>query len=237
MNLIRHLAPSIALFAALALSGCDDDQNDASAAHDQTVAKAESRLDEKFATQNIDVGNGELPKAEITPQGDLLIGGTATAVTPEQRKLLLEYRGRIQSVAKAGMNMGMQGADLAGKAVSESIKGVLNGDTSQIEKKVKAEAGKIESSVAQLCDLLPPILDSQQKLAASLPAFKPYATMTQRDVERCHYEVGGSTFTFDNDSSHDNGKSAASSGDDSDAEDKDMNAAEEADAASDEAGK
>ena len=29
------------------------------------------------------------------------------------------------------------------------------------------------------------MLVSQQKLAAALPAFKPYATMTQQDVDDC----------------------------------------------------
>jgi hypothetical protein len=37
----------------------------------------------------------------------------------------------------------------------------------------------------QLCKRMPGLLTSQQKLAAALPAFRPYATMTQEDIDDC----------------------------------------------------
>ena len=37
----------------------------------------------------------------------------------------------------------------------------------------------------KLCKQLPGMLASQQALAASLPAFKPYARMTQADIDDC----------------------------------------------------
>ena len=36
-----------------------------------------------------------------------------------------------------------------------------------------------------LCKQLPSMLTTQQQLAASLPEFKPYATMTQHDIDDC----------------------------------------------------
>lgn len=236
MNTIRLLAPAVALAAALALSGCDDRTETIPSGMSETAAKAQAKAGEKLATENITISHTGQPKAQITPQGDLLIDGKAVDVTPEQRKLLLDYRGHIVEIAKAGIAMGVQGAELAGKAVGEALKGVFSGDTDQIEKKVKAEAGKIEDSAKQLCARLPGLFESQQKLAASLPAFAPYARMTREDVTDCRYNQGGSGFQFDQTNDGDDADTAgddasAKAAEDASADDSAGNAAEEADSA------
>ena len=133
-----------------------------------------------------DDGSTKGPKGEITPQGDLLIDGKAVAINADQRAMLLEYRGHVIGVAEAGMEIGVQGADLATKAVGEAFRGIFSGKSdNEIEKTVEAEADKIKESAAKLCARLPSMMASQQKLAASLPAFKPYATMTQADIDDC----------------------------------------------------
>ena len=43
-------------------------------------------------------------------------------------------------------------------------------------------------SAAKLCGRLPDMMASQQKLAAALPEFRPYATMTQDDIDDCFDE-------------------------------------------------
>jgi len=126
------------------------------------------------------------PKGEITPQGDLLIDGKAVAINAEQRAMLLEYRAHVISIAEAGMDIGVQGADLATKAMGEAFRGIFSGKSEKdIEKTVEAEADQIKQSAARLCSRLPAMMASQQKLAASLPEFKPYATMTQEDIDDC----------------------------------------------------
>jgi hypothetical protein len=129
--------------------------------------------------------NPNLPSAQITPQGDLLIEGKAVAVTPQQRALLLTYRRQIIDVAEAGMSMGVQGADLAGKAVSEVLGSVFSGKGEDFGKRMEAEGKKLEAQGKQLCAQLEPMRATQQQLAASLPEFKPYATMTADDVDDC----------------------------------------------------
>ena len=126
-----------------------------------------------------------LPKAEITPQGDLLIKGKTVAVTPAQRAMLLTYRQQIINVAEAGMSMGVQGADLAGKAVSEVLGSVFSGKGEDFGKRMEAEGRKLEAQGRQLCLQLEPMRTTQQQLAATLPEFKPYATMTADDVDDC----------------------------------------------------
>lgn len=140
-----------------------------------------------------------LPKAEITPQGDLLVDGKAVSITPEQRKQLLEYRSHLLGVAEAGMTVGLKSADLAGKALTGSLGGILTGDTKEFEKKMEAEGKKLEADAMRICAHLPPLLAAQDKLAASLPEFKPYATMTKEDVDDCGKDGKGAAAFSDED--------------------------------------
>jgi len=130
-------------------------------------------------------GSDGRPKAEISPAGDFLVDGKAVAITPAQRALLLEQRQQILTIASAGMAMGVKGADLAGKALGETVAGLFSGDSENIQRRLEAEGAKLEVEARKLCAQLPPMLATQQKLAASLPAYKPYATMTQEDVDDC----------------------------------------------------
>ena len=134
-----------------------------------------------------------LPKAQITPQGDLVIEGKDVAVTPAQRAMLLAYRQQIIDIAEAGMSMGVQGADLAGKAVSEVLGSVFSGKGYEFGKRMEAEGRKLEAQGRQLCTRLEPLHAMQQQLAASLPEFKPYATMDAGTVDDCMKE--GSSVT------------------------------------------
>src|SRR5688572_24614288 len=151
------------------------------------VTQAVTEAREEIRTGNITVSHdsGE-KKAEITPKGDLLLDGKPVAVNAQQRALLLEYREHVAKVAESGMEIGVQGADLAAKAMGEAFKGIFSGKSEEdIEKSVEAEAAKIKLSAAKLCGRLPAMMAAQQQLAAALPEFKPYATMTQEDVDDC----------------------------------------------------
>lgn len=134
-----------------------------------------------------------LPKAELTPQGDLLIEGKPVPVDAAQRRQLLDYRAQILGIAEAGMAIGSQGADLAGKAVGGVFGVIFGGDEAEkdFEARMEAEGKKIEAEALKLCHRLPALLASQQTLSASIPAFKPYATMTQSDIDDCGKDVKG----------------------------------------------
>lgn len=133
----------------------------------------------------INTPDDKTPHAEITPQGDLLVEGKQVDITPEQRKLLLEYRGEIIDIASAGMEIGKQGVDIAGKAVGTAIASIFNGKSDEAEKQMKAEGEQIKAAAMKLCDRMQPMLETQQQLAASLPAFKPYANLQQSDIDDC----------------------------------------------------
>ncbi len=166
------------------------------------VEKALNEARAELRTKNISISDGfninvnghnihrkeGLPDAEITPQGDLLIEGRPVDITARQRVQLVEYRGHIIAIADAGMDIGAKGADLATKAVGEAIGAIFSGDEAGVERRMEAEGQKIKAAAVKLCEQLQPMLESQESLAASLPAFKPYATLTQDDIDDCNDE-------------------------------------------------
>jgi hypothetical protein len=161
------------------------------------IQKGMQRAKQELATKNIDVNSvhtsgdhhdsdDSRPKAQITPQGDLLIAGKTVAATPAQHALLLNYRQQIVGIAETGMDIGTQGANLGINAAKQAMWGALSGKSDKdIEAAIKPQTDKIEASAAKLCQRLPDLLSSQQKLAATMPEFRPYATMQQKDVDDC----------------------------------------------------
>ena len=189
MNM-RTLLP--ALLLVLPLAACTDQGNDATKAVSDTgssigrsVQEATDNARKEMATGNFKVSVGGLPAAEISPEGDLLIDGKDVPTTPAQRAQLLEYRRQVEGMALAGMDIGVSGANLGVKAAGEALKGVFSGNTDGIEKRIDEEAGKLKAQAQALCEKLPAMMATQQALAASLPAFAPYATMDQSDIDDC----------------------------------------------------
>src|SRR5690606_11939030 len=86
--------------------------NAADSALGRTLGKVAEKVRTKLETQNITLSSSNADaKAEITPQGDLLIAGKKVETDEAQRALLLEYRAGIIAVAAAGTDIGMKGAD------------------------------------------------------------------------------------------------------------------------------
>jgi len=176
----------------------------------KTVEGAMRKARQELETQNIDIGDGmrigvkngdrhfqighasDGSKAQLTPTGDLLIDGKPVPVNAQQRAMLLDYRRQIIAVAETGMAIGVKGADLGGKAVLETFSGLMHGNADEAGKRIEAQAKRIEAEAHRICTQLPPLLDSQQRLAASLPAFKPYANMTRADIDDCMKGNGAS---------------------------------------------
>lgn len=151
----------------------------------QKVREATNQARKEMAEKNISISTGNGGKVEISPTGDLLINGTAVPLSDSQRALTMQYRGQMLAVAEAGIEIGVQGANLGARAAGEAIKGLLSGNTDQIEARVNAEAEQLKASAAKICDKLPAMMATQQQLAAAVPAFQPFATMDQSDIDDC----------------------------------------------------
>lgn len=172
------------------------------------AARAIEAAGAKLKAENIPIGEGQaisingrsygtgstpsgLPKAEITPDGQLLLDGEPVETTPAQRAALLDYRHGIEGLALAGMAIGVQGADIAGTALTGIGQALFGGEEGRraYEARIEAEAAKIKREALGLCDLLPPLYDSQQALADALPEFAPYATMTPAAADACRKDL------------------------------------------------
>ena len=146
-----------------------------------------------FGKENKDQATkrGTVPKGEITPRGDLLIDGEAVAVDAVQRRQLLDYRAQVIGLARTGMDAGEQAAMLAIDATDVSLfRLIVGGLTGSLERRVEATVQReIQPMVLQICHRLPQLRDSQQALAASMPDFRPYATLDSDDVENCERDI------------------------------------------------
>ena len=217
MNTRRSFIAAIAITAFSLLSlGCSggstpqpsDGMTETESFFARQASKAIAEAQRKLETENIPVdsstsftidghrygasrSSSDLPRAEITPQGELLVAGEPVPATPGQRELLLEHRTQIMGVAHAGMAVGAQGANIAGTALSGLGGLLLGGEEGRnaYEERVKAEAETIKQEAVKLCSLLPGLYDSQQALAAAMPEFAPYATMTRQDIDECGKDI------------------------------------------------
>lgn len=193
---ISRLTTALLLAGLASVAACSREPAQSTAAADEAartvgteVSGAIEKARRKMDKGNISVSGDTAPKAEITPAGDLLIEGRAVTVTPEQRALLLQYRAAVIGVASAGMDVGVQGATLAAKAVGEALRGVVTGRTDEVQERIESQTGAIHSAALKLCDRLEPMMAKQQELAAALPEFKPYATMTGADIDDCRKDA------------------------------------------------
>lgn len=168
--------------------------------HDLAAARAEletgnlevgSGLDFGNSGRHGDKGGKPLPRAEITPQGDFLIEGRPVGIDQTQRQQLLAYRGQVIGIAKAGIDIGERSAQVAIEAVDRGLFSLMfaamTGNLGRnLEKSIKQS---IEPGVMQICRSLPALRDSQQRLADSLPQFRPYATLEAGDIEDCENNI------------------------------------------------
>lgn len=142
----------------------------------------------KLATENMSLHeHAGLPKAELTPAGELLIDGKPVAMTAEQKTLGHAYRTELQGVASDGIAIGLEGAKLGIDAAATALKGVLSGKSDdEVGKQTEAAVKeRLKPQVEKLCARLPSLLQAQQAWAAAQPEFRPYATMDESDVKDC----------------------------------------------------
>lgn len=176
----------------------------ADARHEVRSEMAQERA--KLDSENLSLGDGlhfgkddkreaakrkSLPKGEITPRGDLLVDGKAIAIDPGQRRQLLDYRAQVIGIAKAGIDAGEHAAMLAIDATDVSLFHlIVGGLTGSLERRIEASVKRdIQPAVLRICRQLPQLRDSQQALAASVPEFRPYATLDDDDVEDCESDI------------------------------------------------
>lgn len=134
--------------------------------------------------------DADAPKAAITPQGDFLVAAKPVALTARQHKEVLAYRAQYIDIAQAGIAIGHQGVDAGRHAMVPMIFASLFGASDKtIDASMDKRLAGVREATAKLCDRMPGLMEAQQQLAADLPAFKPYATLTQKKIDDCRRDA------------------------------------------------
>lgn len=146
------------------------------------------RIDNSLQFDDHGEAPSDLPRAEVTPQGDLLIEGKAQAIDAGQRAQLLAYRGQVVEIALTGIEAGQRTAEAALDAVGDAswVGLMFSAMTGRLERNIERTVQHhLEPAMQDICRRLPAVRASQQQLASSLPQFRPYANLEPGDVEDC----------------------------------------------------
>lgn len=166
--------------------------------HDLAEARAELErenlsLDDglRFGKEKRRKADAPLPKAEITPQGGFLVEGREVAVDARQRRQLLAYRAEVIDIAKTGIDIGERTAEAVLTEVDRGLfRMMFSAMTGGLERRMqKSVRQMVEPGVRQICGRLPALFELQQQLSASLPEFRPYASLEADSIERCQEDV------------------------------------------------
>jgi len=173
-----HLRPlTLALLCAATLAGCGGDSGNTSIITGFGSSLANGGINLRHGTITLHVHGA--PDAVIDAAGNLAIDGKPVTTDAAQHALLLDYYHHTQAVQQHGIDTGKAGAAIAGQALTSTVKGLVNGDTDNIDKEINARAAKVEQAAMRICDDMAGIQVAQNALAASLAAFKPYGDIIQ----------------------------------------------------------
>lgn len=188
---IQQTVFAATLMLMLAACGRDQAQGAAGGLVSSLADSVVEEVREEMESKNLPIRTeGDLPEAALTPEGVLLVDGVAVAMDDAQRQVALAYREAVIRVAQDGARVGLMGAEVGKDAAAAAIAGVFSGASeADIEAKVRESAKGIEKAAKALCETLPALLAQQQALAEAVPAFAPYADMTQDDVDECLRET------------------------------------------------
>ena len=135
--------------------------------------------------QHVAIRRGNAPEAVLSAAGEISIAGKNLVLNQVQKELATRYFISANSVRDDGFATGMAGANTALTALSSVVSGLASGEPDKIGPAVEAKAAKIQEHVDKLCLDLHELTTTQDALAASLPEFKPYATIGSKDVDNC----------------------------------------------------
>jgi hypothetical protein len=139
----------------------------------------------KIDDQHVQLRNGN-SVAQIAADGALSIDGRAVILTAPQQTLSKNYYTHATAIGTEGLAMGKAGAQLAGKAVSGAIEAAFKGgDPDQVGKDVDAQTAELEKKAQAMCMHVSELHSTQQALAASLPAFQPFARLDATTSSDC----------------------------------------------------
>lgn len=116
--------------------------------------------------------------AIVSRLGNIDIDGKTIALDTAQARLVARYFARAMALHDTAIKTGATGVDTTTRSIAIVAQAFASGGTDSIDAKTGAAA-------SQVCHDLQALQKAQDDLAAALAQFKPYATITAREVDAC----------------------------------------------------
>lgn len=190
----RALAVAVAACLVATLAACggrDDAKTSQSSGADASSSASNGfiHIDPlSFSNDGVRISRAGGPDALVAADGTFKVDGLAVSITPDQRALFKQYYDAAYLMRSHALETGLAGAAVAKTAVGEVLGGLLQGDTSQIEKNVKASAEGVKQAALKLCGDLEAIGGIEKSLAGFEP-FAPYRFVDDAKVADCRRET------------------------------------------------
>jgi len=127
--------------------------------------------------------------AWIEADGSLAIEGQPVALDAPQRALTVRYFTQAHAIRDEGVAIGKSGAAMAGKSVRSVVRGLTRGNPDGIGPEIEAEARELEAHAMRLCARIGTLHSVQDELAQAVPAFAPFATISNTQTQACTRDV------------------------------------------------
>jgi len=193
---MHRLSSYVAVLALCSfLAACGDHSDD----HNITVVNSGGHI--SVVNSNITglshgrlhLGNGDVtiradgaPDAVINADGNLQVDQHPIAINDAQRALLKSYHDNAMLILTDGLATGKAGAALGEGAAKSVLTHLADGNPDKIQQDIDAKTKPLIAAALKICTDLGEVKNSQDQMAASLPAFKPYAdVVSSDDVEGC----------------------------------------------------
>jgi hypothetical protein len=102
-----------------------------------------------------------------------------------QREALLDYRQQVIRLGEAGLAIGSEGGALAARSMRRMLFAVLTGTTARAERRIDADAARIEAKAHALCPELDAVEQAHGRATGLVPELRPYGDISQKDLEDC----------------------------------------------------
>ena len=179
MSYPRTLIAVAALLAVLPLAACGHSYTDVN------ISGGDIHLHDGYVTIQADGAQD----AVVTADGSLRIGSREIAVDSSQRQLLRRYYVAADGIGQQGIAVGKAGAHMAGGTIGDVFKNLFSGHPDRIDADVHQRTDHLLAKVSVICDGLHSLQVTQDDLASSLAAFRPYASLRAADVRECRHGV------------------------------------------------
>ncbi|MEP7186508.1 MAG: DUF2884 family protein [Rhodanobacter sp.] len=140
----------------------------------------------KLEASKVTLNAKNTPQAGIDSTGHFSVDGKLITVNDAQQLQLKHYYDASVAIRQHGIDAGKTGIAMAGAALKDATASVFKGDGDGAKKRVDARVDDVKQAVRAICTDLADIRTAQNQLGSTLPAFKPYANLVQKDdVDDC----------------------------------------------------